>query len=121
MSKEWEDENNRDGIRPDALDVTLSKVSKNEIGEETYIPVNEDEFPSDAEVKTPTITLNSDNGWSGTWAKLYKYENGNEIQYKVTENLPENLQGAYTLKDREPKSYSYRKYYNICIHQYSYN
>ena len=57
--------------------------------EETYIPVNEDEFPSDAEVKTPTITLNSDNGWSGTWAKLYKYENGNEIQYKVTENLPE--------------------------------
>ena len=103
VSKEWEDENNRDGIRPDALDVTLSKVSKNETGEETYIPVNEDEFPSDAEVKTPTITLNSDNGWSGTWAKLYKYENGNEIQYKVTENLPENLQGAYTLKDGEPK------------------
>ena len=102
VSKKWDDENNRDNYRPDKLEVTLTKAvtSTSESGEviTTYQPVNE--FPEESE--TAMIPLNSDNKWSGKWTKLYKYENGKEIQYKVTENISSDLKEKYTLENGEP-------------------
>ena len=65
VSLVWDDDNNRDGIRPDSVIITLYR--NDEIGGET-------------------IEANADNDWSGTFSGLFKTNNQYEaINYTVGE------------------------------------
>ena len=64
VSKAWNDNNNQDGIRPDAVIVKLLANGK-DTGE--------------------TMELNVDNNWTGSFNERYKFENGKEIVYTVAE------------------------------------
>ena len=63
VTKVWDDADDKDGIRPAEITVTLF--------------ANGDE--------AGTATLSEDNGWTYTWTDLYKYEGGKEIAYTVSE------------------------------------
>ena len=63
VTKVWDDADDKDGIRPAEVNVTLL--------------ANGDE--------AGTATLSEDNGWTYTWTDLYKYEGGKEIAYTVSE------------------------------------
>ncbi len=68
VTKEWIDDDNRDGIRPESLTVTLSNGD--------------------------SVTLSEDNDWTATIKGLPRYADGVEIKYTWTEGeLPE----GYTL------------------------
>ena len=64
VNKKWNDDNNRDGIRPDSIKVDLKANGK--------------------VVKTTTIKA-SDN-WTYTFTNLDKYSNGKEINYTIEED-----------------------------------
>ena len=75
VTKVWDDDNNRDGIRPESITVELSDGTKAE--------------------------LNEGNKWTYTAYGKDKYRNGQEIVYKWTEvNVPE----GYTLTVDESKN-----------------
>ena len=64
VTKRWEDDNDRLGIRPTSITVKLR---------------------ADGADTGKTLTLNSENGWSGSFAGLPEYENGQKIAYTVEE------------------------------------
>ena len=67
-TKTWNDDNNRDGIRPETIEVTLTgKVGTREVYKETK------------------IVSTSDN-WSYVFEGLAKYDAGSIIDYKISEN-----------------------------------
>ena len=72
VTKAWDDASNQDGIRPDSLTLTLNGA------------------PEGTTVSDPTITKDGNN-WAYKWTGLPKFtEDGNEIQYTVTEGtIPE--------------------------------
>ena len=67
VNKVWNDQNNRDGIRPDKVTVTLYANG---------IPLTS---------AGTTVELDADNNWSYTWTDLYEYYQGNKIAYTVAE------------------------------------
>ncbi|WP_066191397.1 Cna B-type domain-containing protein [Gracilibacillus timonensis] len=70
VEKEWDDANNQDGNRPDSI--TLNVVNgASEI------------------VKTAEVTPDEDGNWSHVFEDLPKYQDGNEIEYRVTEDAIE--------------------------------
>ncbi len=87
----WDDEANNDGIRPSEVNVTLTN----------------DNTKVDEETLTLTAENTDDDGnWIGTFTGLPKYENGEEIEYSVKEEL----RSGYTyrievLTDDEGKTY----------------
>ena len=62
--KSWQDADDQDGIRPDA--VTINLLANGQSTGETLI-------------------LNADNSWTGTFSELYVFEGGQEIDYTVEE------------------------------------
>lgn len=64
VTKNWDDEGNRDGIRPDSIQVQL------------YANGNESGSP---------VTLDASNGWKYTWENIQKTLDGAEIAYTVKE------------------------------------
>jgi hypothetical protein len=75
VSKTWDDENDKAGIRPDDVQVQL--------------------YANDKPVGNPVV-LNADNGWSWTWNDMYVNENGEAIVYKVQEiAVPEHYTAVY--------------------------
>lgn len=77
-TKTWNDDNNRDGIRPETIEVTLTgKVGTREVYKETKI-----------------VSV-SDN-WSYIFEDLAKYNAGSIIDYKISEN---NVAGYSTIID----------------------
>src|SRR5699024_9322675 len=67
-SKIWEDDNNRDGIRPESYTVNL--------------------LANGTEVAEQDVT--AEDNWEYVFTDLPKYEAGEEIVYTVTENTVEN-------------------------------
>ena len=64
VTKVWEDADNQDGIRPDAITVQLS---------------------ANGTAKGEAVTLNEANNWTTTWTGLDAYEGGKKIEYTVDE------------------------------------
>ena len=64
VKKEWDDNNNQDGIRPTEAKIQLF-ANGNPIGTE--------------------VVLNEDNNWNHTFVDLPKFENGAEINYTIQE------------------------------------
>ncbi|MFB9861274.1 Cna B-type domain-containing protein [Salinicoccus siamensis] len=67
VTKEWDDADNQDGVRPDEVTINLLNGS---------------------EIETSAV-LSKENDWTHTFSDLPKYANGTEIQYSVTENTAE--------------------------------
>ena len=63
VKKEWNDDDNRDGIRPEQVTVNLLADGK----------------------KIDSVELNEDNQWKHTFTNLPTHKNGTEIQYTVEE------------------------------------
>lgn len=74
VTKVWDDDNNRDGKRPESITVHLYA---NE--------VDTDKF----------VILNEDNNWTGYFADLDVYSNGEVIEYTVVEEDVENYKVNY--------------------------
>ena len=69
VKKQWNDDNNQDGLRPDSVTVQL--------------------FGNNNSVGSP-ILLNTNNNWTYAYENLPKYDNGAEILYNITEvEVPE--------------------------------
>ena len=66
VTKEWDDNNNQDGIRPENVVIDL--------------------YADNTIVEGNTITLSEANGWNTTISNLPKYKSGKEIQYTFREN-----------------------------------
>ncbi len=73
--KIWDDDNNRDGKRPQS--VTVELLSFDEEADE-YIPIGK------------RVVLSGQNKWRYSFSNLNKYDNGKEIKYMVreTETIP---------------------------------
>ena len=65
VTKEWDDADNQDGIRPESITVTLY---------------------ADGKETNKMLNLAADGEWSGTFTELPKYAGGEEIKYTVSEN-----------------------------------
>ena len=84
VEKIWEDDSNRDNVRPSSLSVTLNKV----------IPATADQEET-TEAVGVAVKLNEQNKWTYTWENLPKFDrNGAEISYTVVEDVS-NLTNGY--------------------------
>ncbi len=82
IKKVWEDDGNRDGIRPKkqiiSIMATLEGIDITDIEEQV-------------------ITLNEDNNWTFTLNNLLKYYNGSEITYVAVEkDVPKGYEASYS-------------------------
>lgn len=76
--KVWNDEENKDKLRPSSVTVTLYKTVD---GEKT---------------KIESQILNEENNWMYVWSELNKKENGKDIVYSIEENIVENYTTEYS-------------------------
>ena len=75
--KVWVDKDNRDGFRPNSINITLEGKIGNKI------------------VYTETKTVTSDDNWIYTFDNLDKYSNGQEINYTVSETSVAEYETSY--------------------------
>ena len=75
--KDWKDEGDQDGIRPESIKVVLKKGT----------------------TTIQEVELNKNNGWTATVGNLDKYENGQLIEYTWEEST-EGLPQGYTLESQ---------------------
>ena len=75
VAKEWNDEGDQDGLRPDSINVTLSNGT--------------------------TVTLNEENKWTATVKDVPEYEDGEKVNYTWTEETPEGYELTDTIFDEE--------------------
>ena len=71
VRKSWEDENDQDGIRPDTVKIRLF---------------------ADGKDTGKTLVLSEENRWSGIFADLDEYKNGEKINYSITEDAVNGYQ-----------------------------
>ena len=86
VTKEWSDNGNQDGIRPDSVKVQLY---------------------ADGEKKGDEVTLNSNNKWTYSWNNLDKYNydqngiKGDAVEYTVVEaDIPEGYTPTYSVDEK---------------------
>ena len=72
VSKEWKDNNDQDGKRPDSVRVTLKANGK--------------DADSSMNVSIPSVELNDSNEWKYEWIKVLADIDGKAITYTVEEN-----------------------------------
>src|SRR5699024_8633119 len=75
VTKEWNDEENQDGLRPDTIEVQLL---------------------ADDEAAGEVVILSENNEWTNTWTDLDEHQsNGEVINYTVEEvNIPDGYESA---------------------------
>ena len=76
VTKIWDDNENKEGLRPDSVTVYLMKGSD----------------------KVSTVELNKNNNWTYNWQNLLKYEAGKEITYTVSEAQVANYKAPVIAK-----------------------
>ncbi|MBQ9333397.1 MAG: Cna B-type domain-containing protein [Lachnospiraceae bacterium] len=79
-SKNWDDNDNQDGIRPDSISVQLYAD-----GQASGTPM--------------TVRAGADNKWTWSFTDLPRFKDGKEISYTVEEILPEDLDYELTRTD----------------------
>ena len=92
VRKVWDDDGDRDGIRPDKVSVTLRANGAT---------------PTDLSPASPTDLTEADN-WEYTYTGLYKYEDGEEIVYtadetEVPEGYEKSVDGLVITNTYEPE------------------
>ena len=101
VTKEWDDADNQDGIRPESVTVRLLAN-----GEPVEIPAPEAPAPEPPALGAPKsadsgeyieATLSEDNNWTYTFEDLLKYNDGEEVEYSVEEvDVPEGYEASVT-------------------------
>ena len=81
VTKKWNDDNDRDGKRPDEITVQLQK----KVGDDWV----------DVPDQTATITPDAEGNWTHTFENLPKNENGQPIEYSVKEVLDADTDELY--------------------------
>ena len=76
VAKSWNDDGDRDGKRPDSVEIQLYRTLTKDDSAEEY----------DVAVDGKTLILNEFNGWKGTFTDLPANEKGVPIQYTVKES-----------------------------------
>ncbi|MBQ3302752.1 MAG: Cna B-type domain-containing protein, partial [Eggerthellaceae bacterium] len=77
VTKIWNDDNNRDGIRPESVQVKLVRTDG-------------------VAVENSEKTLKASNNWTASWTDLDKLSGGKEIEYKVEEvTVPNGYTASY--------------------------
>ena len=115
VTKEWYDNNNNDGIRPDSIKVIL-KANGEKYKEET---ITSDMTTTQADTREAGPVDN----WEYTFKGLPKYKDGNEIEYTIEEVTPEgyttdisgNAKDGFTISnyhELETISFSVKKVWN---------
>ena len=79
VSKQWDDADNRDGLRPDRV---MFVLIANGLTTDQY------------------LILNAENNWNSAWTNLPKYENGQLITYTVQEILA--VEGYVSIVESDP-------------------
>ena len=87
--KVWTDDDNRDGVRPETITVTLLQ----KIGDGEWTEV------IDENGNAVTATLNADGQWAASFTDLPKYADGELISYKVTETAVDGYTTTYSQLD----------------------
>ena len=88
VNKNWQDNDNQDGKRPEKITVELYRNNENE-------PVE-------------TVTIDASTDWKYVFSKLPKYdENKNEITYKVVEGTVPEYDTEYEITDNEVEIYNH--------------
>ncbi|MDO5436201.1 MAG: FctA domain-containing protein [Clostridia bacterium] len=90
--KDWQDDDDHDGMRPDELLVTLQRKKA---GSDTV------ETVKDGSGAPLTVTLNETNSWTGVFLQTdIVDENGTPWQYQFVESLPDGspVENGYTLQ-----------------------
>ena len=88
VTKEWNDDEDRDKKRPDSISVSL-KATTTAAGD-----ITKNIFKNNEE----TQNITKDNNWVFKWKNLPKYYNGYEIQYTVTEQTVNGYKTSYSNK-----------------------
>ena len=73
VTKVWDDDSNRDGVRP--VSVVVNLLADGEINQ--------------------TVVLNAGNGWKYTFANLFVYKNGKKIKYNFSEEVVDKYIVSY--------------------------
>lgn len=76
VAKSWNDDGDRDGKRPDSVEIQLYRTLTKDDSAVEY----------DVAVDGKTLTLDESNGWKGTFTDLPANEKGVPIQYTVKES-----------------------------------
>ena len=76
VAKSWNDDGDRDGKRPDSVEIQLYRTLTKDDSAQEY----------DVAVDGKTLTLDESNGWKGTFTDLPANEKGVPIQYTVKES-----------------------------------
>ena len=97
VEKVWDDDGDRDGLRPESVTVKLLAN-----GEEAA-------SADEAHPATPT-DISEENGWKFTYTGLYKYEDGEEIEYtadeeEVPEGYEKSVDGLVITNRHEPERF----------------
>jgi len=80
VTKDWKDNNDAEGFRPDSVNVYVVKVT-----------VDADDPTKEVlTAVTDKVALSEANSWAHTFEDLIKYEGGKEIVYRVAEDAVEN-------------------------------
>ena len=80
VTKVWDDANDQDGKRPDAVTINLL---------------------ADGEATGKTVSLTAENGWAGTFTDLAVYKSGAEIAYTVSEETVVGYEAPVITGDAE--------------------
>ncbi len=87
--KVWNDDKDRDGIRPEGIEIRLFIENQEDLGlgeNENIDSINNTDI-------VEQVTLNAGNNWKYNWSNLRKFLGGKEIIYVVKEvNVPDNYE-----------------------------
>lgn len=95
VTKDWRDDNNNDGKRPDSVTVRLlANGSEAQFGEAFGKSAASYQTTRDGEAYVATVTLSEANNWTYTWDELFVRIDGREVTYTVVE-----MEGDTELKE----------------------
>ncbi len=82
-TKAWDDDDNRDGIRPGSITVSL-------------LADGEAVLDADDNPVSTTVTPDTDGNWTYAFTDLDKFADGEEIDYSISEDVPDGYSASYT-------------------------
>ena len=85
VTKKWDDDGDRDGLRPVELPLTLNGLPEDGQGGMRGETADGNDGAAANDPTIPTVTKDGDT-WTYTWSGLPMYDGGQEIEYTVSED-----------------------------------
>ncbi|MBR0092627.1 MAG: Cna B-type domain-containing protein [Lachnospiraceae bacterium] len=84
VTKEWDDADDQDGIRPEEITVNLYRITM------------ENNVEVEAKIDTKVIKPDAEGKWVARFTGLPKYDNWEPVIYRVREEVPGRYEASYT-------------------------